>query len=229
MRVFINQKNKRFIIYGTKNYLYSFNEYQKLTALFAVSSSNQRDLVKLLTDGNEAAFEALYHLYSRRLLLYLIKLLKSEHLASEVLQDVFVKVWNNRKNIDAAQSFRSYLFRIAENCVYDFFRKAGRDKKLQEALIRNACKDYNPVEESVYMKERSRLLREAIDALPSKRRQIFQSVKIEGRSYDEVSRMLHVSVSTINDHIVKATKSIRENLERYHITVSFALYFYLIS
>jgi RNA polymerase sigma-70 factor (ECF subfamily) len=196
--------------------------------LYAVPS-NQRDLVKFLTDGNEAAFEALYHLYSHRLLLYLIKLLKSEDVACEVLQDVFIKVWNNRKNIDTTQSFRSYLFRIAENCVYDFFRKAARDKKMQEALIRNACKDYNPVEEEVYMKERSRLLREAIDALPPKRRQIFQSVKIEGRSYEEVSLMLHVSVSTINDHIVKATKSIRENLERYHITVVCILYFYLIS
>jgi len=196
--------------------------------LFAVSS-NPRDLVKFLTEGNEAAFEALYHLYSRRLALFLIKLLKSEDLACEVLQDVFVKVWNNRKNIDPAQSFRSYLFRIAENCVHDFFRKAARDKKLQEALIRNTCKDYNPVEDTVYMKERNRLLREAIEALPPKRRQIFQSVKIEGRSYEEVSHMLHVSVSTINDHIVKATKSIREDLERYHITVVGILFLYLVS
>jgi len=155
--------------------------------------------------------------------------LKSEDLACEVLQDVFVKVWNNRKNIDPAQSFRSYLFRIAENCVHDFFRKAARDKKLQEALIRNTCKDYNPVEDTVYMKERNRLLREAIEALPPKRRQIFQSVKIEGRSYEEVSHMLHVSVSTINDHIVKATKSIREDLERYHITVVGILFLYLVS
>ncbi len=196
--------------------------------MFAVSS-NPRDLVKFLTEGNEAAFEALYHLYSRRLALFLIKLLKSEDLACEVLQDVFVKVWNNRKNIDPAQSFRSYLFRIAENCVHDFFRKAARDKKLQEALIRNTCKDYNPVEDTVYMKERNRLLREAIEALPPKRRQIFQSVKIEGRSYEEVSHMLHVSVSTINDHIVKATKSIREDLERYHITVVGILFLYLVS
>lgn len=196
--------------------------------MFAVSS-NPRDLVRFLTEGNEAAFEALYHLYSRRLALFLIKLLKSEDLACEVLQDVFVKVWNNRKNIDPAQSFRSYLFRIAENCVHDFFRKAARDKKLQEALIRNTCKDYNPVEDTVYMKERNRLLREAIEALPPKRRQIFQSVKIEGRSYEEVSHMLHVSVSTINDHIVKATKSIREDLERYHITVVGILFLYLVS
>ena len=190
---------------------------------------NEKDWVSLLIKDDGAAFEKLYRLYSERLLAYLIKLLKSEDVACEVLQDVFIKVWNNRQHIDAAQSFRSYLFRIAENCVYDFFRKAARDKKLRTILIHSACKDYNPIEEAVYMKERSQLLQEAIDALPPKRRQVFHMVKIEERSYEEVSHMLHVSVSTVNDHIVKATKSIRENLERYYITVIGILSFYLMS
>jgi RNA polymerase sigma-70 factor (ECF subfamily) len=193
------------------------------------TSSNEKDWVSLLIEGDELAFEKLYRLYSERLLAYLIKLLKSEDMACEVLHEVFIKLWNNRQHIDATQSFRSYLFRIAENCVYDFFRKAARDKKLQTILIYSACEDYNPIEEAVYMKERNQLLQEAIDALPPKRRQVFQMVKIEERSYEEVSHMLHVSVSTVNDHIVKATKSIRENLERYYITLIGILSFYLIS
>lgn len=193
------------------------------------TSSNEKDWINLLIEGDELAFEKLYRLYSERLLAYLIKLLKSEDMACEVLHEVFIKLWNNRQHIDATQSFRSYLFRIAENCVYDFFRKAARDKKLQTILIHSACEDYNPIEEAVYMKERSQLLQEAIDALPPKRRQVFQMIKIEQRSYEEVSHMLHVSVSTVNDHIVKATKSIRENLERYYVTVISIISFYLIS
>ena len=193
------------------------------------TSSNEKDWINLLIEGDELAFEKLYRLYSERLLAYLIRLLKSEDMACEVLHEVFIKLWNNRQHIDATQSFRSYLFRIAENCVYDFFRKAARDKKLQTILIHSACEDYNPIEEAVYMKERSQLLQEAIDALPPKRRQVFQMIKIEQRSYEEVSHMLHVSVSTVNDHIVKATKSIRENLERYYVTVISIISFYLIS
>lgn len=190
-------------------------------------TSNEKDLVKLLIDGNEVAFKKLYSLYSNRLLAYLFKLLKSEDTACEVLQDVFIKVWHNRQHIDAEQSFRSYLFRIAENLVYDFFRKVARDKKLQEVLIRSACKDYSPIEEGLCMKEKSHLLQEAIDALPPKRREVFQLVKIEEYSYEEVSLMLHVSTSTINDHIVKATKFIREYLERYHITIIIILFWRL--
>ncbi|MGN6532752.1 MAG: RNA polymerase sigma factor [Ginsengibacter sp.] len=58
---------------------------------------------------------------------------------------------------------------------------------------------------------------ESINLLPPKRRQIFQLIKVEERSYEEVSALLNVSVSTINDHIVKATKFIRENLKQYQI------------
>jgi RNA polymerase sigma-70 factor (ECF subfamily) len=60
-------------------------------------------------------------------------------------------------------------------------------------------------------------LQKAINSLPPKRRKVFQMVKMEDRSYEEVSRLLNISTSTINDHIVKATKFVLENLERSHV------------
>ncbi len=191
-------------------------------------NSNEKDLVVLLNGSNEAAFEKLYHSYSSRLLGFLIKLVKSETFATELLQEVFIKIWNNRQNLDPEQSFRSYLFRIAENLVYDFFRKAARDNKLKAALINKACGEYRHVEESVCNKEDIQFLQDAIDALPPKRRQVFQLVKMEERSYEEVSELLQVSTSTINDHVVKATKSIREKLKPYHITVIGILIFFIL-
>jgi RNA polymerase sigma-70 factor (ECF subfamily) len=191
-----------------------------------IHTSDEKDLVMLLNEGNEAAFEELYHLYNNRLLGYLIKLVKTETFASEILQETFIKIWNNRQNINPEQSFRSYLFRISGNLVYDFFRKAARDKKLEAALINNACDKYRHVEEKFCKKEIDQLLQNAIDMLPPKRRQVFQLVKMEERSYEEVSKLLHVSTSTINDHVVKATKYIRENLERYHVTVISLLFFF---
>lgn len=191
------------------------------------NTSNEKDLVMLLKQGNEAAFEELYHLYSKRLLGYLIKLVKSETTAAELLQDAFVKIWNNRQNVDPEQSFRSYLFRITENLVYDFFRKAARDKKLQATLINSASKEYSHVEETFCSKEGNQFLQAAIDALPPRRRQVFQLVKVEERSYDEVSQLLNVSSSTINDHVVKATKAIREKLEHYHITLISIMFLFL--
>lgn len=178
-----------------------------------IITSNEKELVILLKENNEAAFEKLYFLYSKRILGYLIKLVKSDTIASEILQEIFIKIWNNRQNINPNLSFRSYLFRIAENKVVDFFRKAARDKKLQATLIQSACEEYCHVEEGFCAKENEQILHDVINLLPTRRRQIFQLIKIEGHSYDEVSQLLSISTSTINDHIVKATKFIREQLE----------------
>jgi RNA polymerase sigma-70 factor (family 1) len=194
-----------------------------------LSTVNENDLVTRLNDSDEDAFEQLYQLYSGRLFGYLIKLIKSELFAQELLQDTFIKLWNNREKINTDKSFRSYLFRIAENNVYDFFRKAARDKKLQAAIIKSACRHYQHVEENLLTKENEQILQDAINLLPPKRRQIFQLIKIEERSYDEVSTLLNISVSTINDHIVKATKSIREALKQYHIAELGRIFLFLSS
>lgn len=191
-----------------------------------IKTADEKDLIILLNQDDKAAFEELYRLYSQRLLAYLTRLVKSQIFASEILQEAFIRIWKHRQNINPERSFRSYLFRIAENLVYDFFRKAARDQKLETALINRACDEYSHVEETFCSKEHLQLLQDAINTLPSKRRQVFQLVKIEERSYEEVSELLRVSTSTINDHVVKATKSIREKLERYHITIISILIFF---
>lgn len=173
---------------------------------------NEKELLLLLQGGDEIAFEKIYHLYSQRLIGNLVKLLKSEELASDLLQEAFVRVWNNRSQIDPDKSFRSYLFRIAENLVYDFFRKAARDKRLRQQLLAGAAAHYQHVEEYFCKKENACRLAKALDALPPQRRQVFQLIKLEGRSYAEVSTLLNISVSTISDHIVKATRFIRKEL-----------------
>ncbi|MEP6626358.1 MAG: RNA polymerase sigma-70 factor [Ginsengibacter sp.] len=190
---------------------------------------HEKDLVTLLTQGNESAFESLYHLYSKRLLGFLIKSVKSETIASELLQDTFVKIWKNRENIDPEQSFRSYLFRISENVVFDFFRKTARDKALQAMLINSACEEYSHVEENLCTKENEQILNDLINLLPPKRREIFQLIKIEDRSYNEVSHALSISPSTISDHIVKATKFIRQHLDDAKVVALYILILFVLS
>ena len=176
-------------------------------------SSDEKELLSLLLNGNEQAFEKIYQLYSSRLYGNLLKLVKSEAEAQEILQDVFLKIWENRQRIDIEKSFRSYLFKIAENKVVDFFRKAARDKKRESRLILLATIEYLPVEDLLQSDERSVILQKAIDSLPPQRQQVFRLCKLEGKTYKEVSELLGISVSTISDHIVKATKSVRDYFE----------------
>ncbi len=177
-----------------------------------ISPHDERELLSLLKQGNEQAFEKIYKVYSARLFGNVFKMVKSETTTQEILQDVFIKIWQNRTSIDLDKSFRSYLFRIAENKVYDFFRQATRDKKIRAQLFAGATEGYEHIEEMIYRKENALLLQKAIDSLSPQRQQVFRLCKLEGKSYDEVSRKLGISPSTISDHIVKANKAVREYL-----------------
>ncbi len=174
--------------------------------------ANEKELLLLLKEGNEPAFENIYKLYSSRLYGNIYRMVKSESDAQEILQEVFVKIWKNREGIDPEKSFRSYLFRIAENKVYDFFRKVVRDKKMQARLLVVATEHYDHIEELVLRKENNDLLFKAINSLSPQRQQVFRLCKLEQKSYEEVSRKLGISTSTISDHIVKANKAVREYL-----------------
>jgi len=174
---------------------------------------DEKELLLQLLQGSEQAFERVYKIYSARLYGNLLKLVKSESEAQEILQDVFLKVWDNRQNIDIEKSFRSWLFKIAENKVYDFFRKVARDKKKKAQLLTIASSEYAPVEELLLTDENAAILQKAIESLPPQRQQVFRLCKLDGKSYKEVSELLGISVSTISDHIVKATKAIRSYFE----------------
>lgn len=167
-------------------------------------------LLEQLINNDQQAFKQVYFLYSARLYGNILKLVKSEPVAQEILQDVFIKIWDHRHSIDPAKSFRSYLFRIAENMVCNFYRKASRDKVALRQLMSKSTEHYSHIEEDIFYKEETSFLSEAIGGLPPQRKQVFELCKMEGKSYDEVSRLLGISVSTISDHIVKANRFLRE-------------------
>ncbi|OQP59588.1 hypothetical protein A3860_36985 [Niastella vici] len=175
-----------------------------------IADTNEKDLLNQLIIGDEAAFRQIYLLYSGRLYGNILKLVKSKAVAEEILQEVFIKIWEHRRHIDVNQSFRSYLFRIAENKVCNFYVKASRDRALINTLTGIMSSNYSHVEEAIVSREQAAFLQHAIDTLPPQRKQVFQLCKIEGKSYEEVSALLGISTSTISDHIVKANRFLKE-------------------
>lgn len=170
----------------------------------------EKELVLLLKEGDRSAFGQLYHNYRVRLYHNIFKMIKSDEDAEELLQELFVKIWLNRQNLDPERSFKAYLFKVSENLAYDFFRKAALNRKLENYLTTTASGDANSIERYIYFKESSMLVNQAIENLPPRRKEIYKLCKIEGKSYEEVSKSLGISISTINEHIVKATKAVRK-------------------
>ncbi len=177
-----------------------------------VSTSNERDSLIRLREGDEQAFALIYNTYKNALGHRLLRLLKSEALAEEVLQDLFLKVWEQRTSIDVDKSFKSYLYRIAENMVYDVFRRAKKEKEILGKIIAANTELYTYVEEAIFRKEHVGLLEQVLDQLPIKRKKIFMACKLEGKSYKEAAEEFGISTTTVNDHIQKATQYLKSKI-----------------
>ncbi len=175
-------------------------------------SHNEQDLVILLKRGDEAAFIELYQRYKLRITGNLVKLLRSEDLAAELSQELFMKIWDTRGQLDPDKSFRSYIFRISENLVMDFFRKVKRDQKLYSRLMEIQTELYSHIEENIMQAQESQRFREVVAMLPAQRREVFRLCKLEGKSYKEVAEILNISTSTVSDHLVKANQFLKSHL-----------------
>ncbi len=169
----------------------------------------QKILLQQLVAGDEMAFAKIYDLYSQRIYGNLLKLVKDPDIAQEFLQDVFLKIWESRNSINPDLSFQSYLFQISRNIVYNYFKREKIGIQVANYLISISSELHTEVEDNLAYKQSKAILDEAINKLPQQRRLIYTLCKIEGKSYNDVSRELNVSTSTISDHIVKATKFIK--------------------
>lgn len=177
-------------------------------------SWNENEVLIRLKIGDEPAFGQLYRHYSEMIYGRLLRLLKDSNLADELIQELFLKIWEKRAQINPEQSFKSYLYTIAENLVYDHFRKVARDKKLQEQFRQITTEFYTHTEEDLLNKESREMIDKAVASLPPQRQMAFVLCKIEGKSYEEAAVIMGVSASTVSNHLVKANASIRTYLSK---------------
>lgn len=191
------------LLYSQKCYLFN------TVSAIVIPLGYEKELLSQMRDGDVKAFEYIYNSYAPRLYGNILKVVKSPAVTEELLQDTFQRIWEHRGTIDINRSFKAYLFTIARNLVYDYFNRASRQKLVEQYLkakVANPVYGFlNPFEE----KESEQLLERAIHQLPPQRKLVYTLCKIEGKSYEDVSETLGISVSTISDHIVKATKAIK--------------------
>jgi len=169
----------------------------------------EKELLSQMKEGDVKSFEFIYKSYAPKLYASILKIVKSAAITEELLQDTFQRIWEHRKTIDINRSFKSYLFTIARNLVYDYFNHTSRQRLLEHYLQVKEAKPVHSFHHPFEERESEQLLEKAIHQLPPQRKLVYTLCKIEGKSYEDVSKVLGISVSTISDHIVKATKSIK--------------------
>jgi RNA polymerase sigma-70 factor (family 1) len=164
------------------------------------------DEVFSIKNGNVRAFECAYHQWSSKIYIFILKQCGSEDIAEEVVQQVFVRLWEKRLNLSLDHSLSTQLFRMSTTIFIDELRKAAQCRKYQESMLQ---KEEDLVENTLEHKERLQLVYSAIDRMPPMRRQVFMMSRMEHRSYSEIAEKLGISPKTVENHINLALRYLR--------------------
>ncbi|WP_181182474.1 RNA polymerase sigma-70 factor [Sphingobacterium lumbrici] len=177
------------------------------------ASYNEPELLQQIAEGNEHAFQTLFKGHRGRLYHYILGIVKSKEIAEELVLDVFLKIWLGRDIIVQIENVEAFLFRIACNKSIDFIRKASKSPQIIDILesVNQIADDRNP-ERQLIQREYENILREAIDLLPPKRREIYRMSREEGLSHVEIAEKLAIAKSTVANQIVDAQGFIKSFL-----------------
>ncbi|WP_316800853.1 RNA polymerase sigma factor [Pedobacter frigidisoli] len=171
--------------------------------------NDELKFLEYLKDGKREGFDFIYAKYSKLLLPKMQRMIKLTEVVDELMQDVFLKVWLKREEIDTSRSFAAWIFKIAQNTIYAYYRRVALDVKMQRYLLETFAEFYEQTEDYLFNKERVELLNQAIEKLPAQRKEIFRLCKIEGKSYQETAEIMSLSASTVSNQLVSATKYIK--------------------
>ena len=160
---------------------------------------------------DSSAFEELFRTYFPPLMAFARKILVDEDDAREVVQKVFISLWEKRERVDLTSSFKPYLFTSVHNRSLNVIRDR---KKFSEEEIPDMAGDWD-VSAQIETMELEQKIREVIDSLPERCRQIFELNRFDGLKYSEIASQLNISVKTVENQMSKALKILREKLAKY--------------
>jgi RNA polymerase sigma-70 factor (ECF subfamily) len=169
-------------------------------------------LLGKVAEGDRNAFNRLYAVHIDNVYKYIYLFSKSKEETEEILQEVFVNIWEHREKLEAVTSFKHYVFRAAKNRMINHIRHNRiKDRVLSEIREQAMTTQASPDDEMTY-KEYHRLIAEAIERLPPKRRDIFKMHIEEGITYTEIAEQLKISISVVKKQYYKASHFVRQYL-----------------
>ncbi len=184
------------------------------------------DLIRGLKKNNHDSFEKLFDHYSQILFQFSFSYLKSKEVAEEVVQEVFIKIWDNRNNLRTDTSFKSYLFTIALNSIRKWFNKQARQNNLEHDVLLEFSNDTEGFDDNQDYQMLLDKLDEFIQQMPEKRKQVFIKKKIEGKSLKEISVELSITTKTVEYHISEGMKFLKKKFEQFKL--GGVLFFFLV-
>jgi len=185
----------------------------------------QDKLVNKLKGGDKKALSALFDYYYPRLYSYSKSFLKIEDGIDDIIQEVFLKIWENRENILNPVTFNSYVYTITKNMLLNELRSRLNNQKLKDKIYKlSVGKEYLLSDELEFNELKDRL-DSIIGDLPANQKQIYFLSRNEGMSHKEIAKKLKISTKTVEYHISRSISFIKSRLSDLEMVI-FACFLY---
>jgi RNA polymerase sigma-70 factor (family 1) len=171
-----------------------------------------KSLFKQISAGDEKAFRAIFDLYKVDLYKIVFRLTRSQVVAEEIIQELFIGLWVSREHLNKVEDPQSYLYRILLNKINRYVKKEATQKYIK-AASRSLPSSTNGTEELVDAHETQRLINQALMKLPKNQKIVYRLSRQEGLSNFEIASQLHVSTNTVKSHLYRAIWFIRSYLK----------------
>jgi RNA polymerase sigma-70 factor (ECF subfamily) len=173
-------------------------------------------LIRGLIDDDKKSFDDLYFYYYPKLYAFSKTFLKVEDDINDILQEVFIKTWDNRKKIKDVETFNAWIFTITKNSVVTYFREKIRQKDF-ESRVRKMAVGELVFNDSLEYKDLKERVDQLVEQLPEKRKMIFKLSREKGLSNREIAKKMEISIKTVEDHMLYSLRFLRNNLKDFEV------------
>lgn len=179
-------------------------------------------LLMQLKEGNKAAFDEIFNRFADPIHTYISKRLEGSEEADDIVQEVFIRLWNKRQSIVIQSSFRNYLYTMVQHCIADHLRAAKRKKYTLTANIPDYTEQRPQPDEQYQYKQVYFIWKGAINKLPGQMRRIYAMKNEEQLSVKEIAAQLQLSEQTVKNQLHTAGQRVVKLLQQVHLFSYFA-------
>lgn len=175
---------------------------------------DEKLLFRQVAHGDELAFRKVFYLYKEKLSLFISRMVKSDAATTELVQEIFVKLWVNREKLAKVDHPGAYIFMMANNRAVDHLRKIASEARMMDEVWQRISQVQHSTEERLQAKESQELINRAVVQLSPQKQKIFSLSRYEGLNHEEIASELRLSKSTVKNHLVETLRHIRTYLLR---------------
>ncbi|MCD6658560.1 MAG: RNA polymerase sigma-70 factor [Lentimicrobium sp.] len=176
-------------------------------------ASYERVLLGKLKKDDQSAFSVVFTQYYSDLVRFSFKFTNDLNISEEIVQDVFLRLWENRSSLEIHTSLKSYLLKNVQNRSIDSLRHTGITNQYVSMVLNNVIATQNDTENYVFFSELQANYNNALKKIPVQYADVFRMSRMEGLKYQEIADVLGVSVRTVEVRLSKALVILREELK----------------